>query len=221
MTDNSIRTAYRNYRYELGKVMPDAGKRPEGGVPDSQSAGADVAFARATGLADATGGWTDVALRAATDTDTDFLDAMLGVRRAAQAWGTGELLTQAPARAQYPDASQLVSKVGSRFSRSKTLRPNSATQAIIRLAEASQINSTWRDYLGNPRGPIVRFRGQAKDLADRLGRVERVLDDWKIGQGDQHHRARGEHPRALRVQQNFGALRFGDPSGGGQKPRNH
>ena len=210
VTEDSLRTAYRNYRNELAKVMPDVGKRPEGGIPDSQSAGADVAFARATGLADATGGWTDVALRAATDTDTDFLDVMLGVRHAAQTWGTGELLTQAPPRAQYPDPSQLVSKVGSRFSRSKTLRPNPATQAIVRQAEASQIDSTWRDYLGNPRGPIVRFRGQAKDLADRLGRVERVLDDWQEMAKETNIAAREASIRErYAYTQNFGALRSG------------
>ncbi len=179
INDENVRTAYAQYRKEVLKATVEAGKKPEGGVSDAQSAGADDAFTQASGLADSTGGWTDVALRAAGDEETDFLHVLLGVRKATQEWQTGELVAPARGKAAFPDERQLTTPVGGRFSRNKSVRMNGNTQALIRSAEAYQIDATWRAYLQNPRGSVVRFRNLSRDLNDRLARIERVLEDWQ------------------------------------------
>ena len=179
VVEENVRKAYSTYKSELSRSVPEPGRRFDDGIPDTMSAGADAAFVAASGLTDATGGWTDVALRASSDEEEDFLHLLLAVRRAAQAWRIGELVAPERPRSPLPDDKNLISEKSGLFGRNKVIRMRGTTIEQVKAAEAYQVDQTWRTYLKNPRGSVVRFRSLSKDLEDRLGRIERVLDDWQ------------------------------------------
>lgn len=180
VVEENVRSAYRNYKVAINNYMTDPGKKLEGGIPEGQSAGADRAFERAAGMADATGQWTEAALRATGESDVDFLSILLATRKAAHTWQMGGLVAAPPARVPLPDERQLISRTGGRLPwRQANLRMNPNGVRQVKEAEASQIDATWRAYLLNQRGPSVKFRTTARDFFERLNRVERVLLDWQ------------------------------------------
>ena len=196
----AVSSAMRAYQLALSAFMPPGGQPRDGSIPDAQSAGAAIAFEHATRLGDSGPGWIDTLSAAATAAGTDLFGMLPAADVAAAQWSSGQLLGTPKLRggkpAEFPTASDLLRTQKSGFlGRTRRLVPNQDALKAVSRAEESQIDTTWRNYLRNPKGTSVRFTSAASALRHRVEESRKALDKWGESMGREDRRDRQANVR--------------------------
>jgi hypothetical protein len=206
LDQESVSGAVTAYLKAIRQTMPPLGEKRDGVITDPLSAGASAAFNDGCRLGDAGTNWVDLLSRASTTAETDIFGMLPAARATAAAWAGGQLVGKAKTgggrAVEFPDSSRLVKTQRSGFLGRKSERvPDPDGIAAFKRAEESQVDTTWRNYLQNPKGPSVKFLTAAGVLRSRLDAVGHSLEQW----GQQTNRGiQGDIHSAY-------AERFGDP----------
>jgi hypothetical protein len=200
LDDATVAAAMNGYRTALFRVVPPGGLARDGAISDQMSAGAAAAFEQAARLGDSSTTWIDAVSNAATAVGTDLFGMLPAARVAATKWAGGSLVGKpklSGGRAQdLPEASQLVRVQHSGFlGRTSTPVPDDDGIKLLRRAEESHVDTTWRNYLQNPKGPSVKFRNSAGALRSRLDSAIQSLDSWGESNGQDDRRDRHSEVR--------------------------
>src|SRR5262249_25160092 len=159
--------------------------KKDGGVPDNLSAGAATAFERASSIGDHGPQWVELLRRTSNTTDLDLVGAMDAGRETSARWAAGQLVgvekRKGRAVVEFPAAQDLVGGARGLFARRGEPQLDQGAVRQVRQAEESQVDATWRAYLGNPKGIAVKFRAASGTLRARLDATLRALDDWGKG----------------------------------------
>jgi hypothetical protein len=179
----AVTDAYASYLTAIRQALPQTGPGQDGLLPDHMSAGAAAAYEKAGRYADGTG-WVLVLKRAiGLQPDTDLWPMLLGLRDAAAKWKLGQLVSDSKPRTgapvQFPSPSELLDKQRAGFlGLRREWAPNGEAHRRIKMAEESQVDAAWRQYLKNERGGAVRFKDAADRLGETVGRSIASLTQW-------------------------------------------
>lgn len=183
LDDASVSAALAGYQTAVNRTLPVGGQAQNGIIPDQLSAGAAAAYEQAARLGEAGTNWIDTLSTAATTAGTDLFGMLAAARLAATKWAGGDLVgkskTVGGRAMDFPSAAALVHDQRSGlFGRNSGRLPDDEGLRQVRRAEESQVDTTWRNYLQNPKGVSVKFRSAAGVLRNRLDLTLRSLEAW-------------------------------------------
>ncbi len=177
-----VASAMQAYQAAIRQVMISPSSKKDGGVPDNLSAGAATAFERAASVGDHGAQWVTLVRRTSNTTDLDLVGAMDAGRETSARWAAGQLVGTEKRKGrsvvEFPSAQEMVVHERRLFGRKGEPQIDPGAVRLVRQAEESQVDATWRAYLANPKGIAVKFKAASGTLRARLDATLRGLDEW-------------------------------------------